>query len=123
MGTFCSCYSNRFTTVQDIIDYLINENDILNIKLKEVELSLITVDLLHKNTLMQRELSINNIKSMLAELCAYLIRVNKTYTPEQINPLFEEAQNELLESYYKVKKQNFPLNVILNILKTFLFVH
>lgn len=108
MGAFCTCYSNRFNTMQEIIDYLINEDEVLNFKLKEIDNEIQTTNtLILKNELAQRDLSVKTIKSVLAELSEYLIRVNKTYTNEEINEIFNNVQNELIDSYNKVKKQNF----------------
>jgi len=117
----CQCTGNNFTCIQEVIDFLNSEEELLNLKSKEIEFELLKLDILQKKDLIELDITIKNVTNTLSELSYFLSRVYKKYNPKKVNDIFEIVQNELLEMYFNIKRHYFPsfvykLLIILNII-------
>jgi len=104
----CQCTGNNFTCIQEVIDFLNSEEELLNLKSKEIEFELLKLDILQKKDLIELDITIKNVTNTLSELSYFLSRVYKKYNPKKVNDIFEIVQNELLEMYFNIKRHYFP---------------
>jgi len=106
----CSCNSNRFNSLPEIVEFLNSEVEVLNLKLTENEIGLVNLDILKKKEIIENNITIRNVSNILVELSHFLKRVDDK--DNRVVEILNDVQIEVIEPYYSIKKKNFPTLVI-----------
>ena len=96
------CYSNRFNSINELIEFLDSEVELLSLKIIEIHHEINNNE--QKQYYVECDLSIKKVKNCLDELSYFLSRINVRYTNKRATEIFISIQ-EVIDYYFMIKRR------------------